>query len=118
MHSTVDDDNIPLTGWGERLVIGKEIEVNMYKTDAIAFDPVGATNYPHLWHRGFPLQLIPTRSYATHKMEMYTPQVQADFWNGDPYIDAVCRMINAPNCIFDDNYFSIEVYTFVSSPPS
>ena len=31
--------------------------------------------------------------------------VQADFWNGDPDIDAICRMEHAPECNFDSSYF-------------
>ena len=44
----VDDDNIPLAGWGENLLVDREVEVDYYETDEPAFDPVGATNYPHL----------------------------------------------------------------------
>jgi hypothetical protein len=31
--------------------------------------------------------------------------VQADFWNGDPDIDAVCRMEHAPECDFAPGVF-------------
>ena len=30
---------------------------------------------------------------------------QADFWDGDPDIDAICRMIYAPECFFDEPIF-------------
>jgi hypothetical protein len=43
--AVVDDDNIPLEGWGENLMVGKSVEVNFYETDLPAFDPVGATNH-------------------------------------------------------------------------
>ena len=33
------------------------------------------------------------------------PDVQADFWHGDPDIDAICRMEHAPECKFDSSYF-------------
>jgi hypothetical protein len=33
--------------------------------------------------------------------------VQADFWNGDPDIDAVCRMEHAPECDFNPKVFPI-----------
>ncbi len=64
--AVVDDDNIPLAGWGENLFVGQEVEVNYYETDLPAFDPIGATNYPKLWHRGYPLQLLSKRNYR-HK---------------------------------------------------
>src|SRR5579864_5474235 len=103
----IDDDNVPLPGWGERLMIGREIEVNYYETTLPVFDPVGATNHGNLWHRGYPLQLLPKRSYTAKSRKTVKVDVQADFWNGDPDIDAICRMEHAPNCKFDDKLFPI-----------
>ena len=105
--AVVDDDNVPLEAWGTDLFVGAEVEANVYATDLPAFDPVGATNYPHLWHRGYPLQLLPRRDYSTRSREMVRADVQADFWNGDPDIDAICRMQFAPDCDFDDAAFPI-----------
>jgi hypothetical protein len=86
-------------------MVGKEVEVNYYETDLPAFDPVGATNMPHLWHRGYPLQLLPRRDYTAVSRKSVHVDVQADFWNGDPDIDAICRMEHAPDCTFDPKYF-------------
>jgi hypothetical protein len=103
----VDDDNIPLAGWGQSLMVGRTVDVHYYTTDLPAFDPIGATNYPQLWHRGFPLQLLPTRDYSQHRRFEVQVDVQADFWNGDPDIDAICRMEHAPECDFDPVCFPI-----------
>lgn len=103
--AVIDDDNIPYDFWGQDLLVGKEIEVNYYEVDSPAFDPIGATNYPHLWHRGYPLQLLPKRDYSKKTKKIVRVDVQADFWNGDPDIDAICRMEHAPDCTFDDTYF-------------
>ncbi len=105
--AVVDDDNIPYPNWGTNLMLGKETEVNYYETAQPAFDPVGATNYKHLWHRGFPLQLLPFRDYTKRTRKKIKPDVQADFWNGDPDIDAICRMEHAPDCNFDSACFPI-----------
>ncbi len=105
--AVVDDDNIPLDGWGEDLLVGKDVEVNYYETNLPVFDPVGATNYPDLWHRGFPLQLLAKRDYSGKSRKSVHVDVQADFWNGDPDIDAICRMEHAPDCTFDPSYFPI-----------
>ncbi len=105
--ATIDDDNIPFHGWGENLLVGKEVEVNFYETDLPAFDPVGATNYPHIWHRGFPLQLLPKRSYERKSRRKVVVDVQADFWNGDPDVDALCRIEHAPDCKFDASKFPL-----------
>jgi hypothetical protein len=105
--ATVDDDNISLKGWGENLLIGKNVEVNYYNTKLESFDPIGATNYPNLWHRGYPLQLISKRNYSQKIKKEIVPDIQADFWDGDPDIDAICRMEHAPECKFDSKYFPI-----------
>lgn len=105
--ATVDDDNVPLPGWGENLIVGQEVEANFYETDLPAFDPVGATNYPHLWHRGYPLQLVAKRDYSRRTRRKVRVDIQADFWNGDPDVDAICRMINAPDCTFGAEYFPL-----------
>ena len=103
--AVVDDDNIPLEGWGENPLVGREVEMDYYETALPAFDPVGATNYPHLWHRGYPLQLLPKRDYSKKSRKTVHVDIQADFWNGDPDIDAFCRMEHAPECEFDPRVF-------------
>jgi hypothetical protein len=103
--AVVDDDNIPHQDWGKTILVGREIEVNYYETSLPAFDPVGATEYRHLWHRGYPLQLLPKRDYSVKSRRRITPGVQACFWNGDPDIDAICRMEHSPLCRFDDKHF-------------
>jgi hypothetical protein len=105
--AVVDDDNMPLEGWGENLMVGKEVDVNYYETDLPAFDPIGATNHAELWHRGYPLQLLPKRDYRRKTKKRVHVDAQADFWNGDPDIDAVCRMEHAPKCDFDAAAFPI-----------
>lgn len=103
----VDDDNIPYEKWGKNLLIGRDIEVNFYETSHLSFDPVGATNYPQLWHRGFPLQLLSKRDYSKKQKKIISPDIQADFWDGDPDIDAICRLEHAPECTFDSSFFPL-----------
>ena len=105
--AVIDDDNIPLEDWGKNVMVGNDVEVNYYETSLPAFDPIGATNYPQLWHRGYPLQLLSKRDYSSHSKRVVHCDVQADFWNGDPDIDAICRMEHAPECDFDENFFPL-----------
>ena len=111
--ASVDDDNIPLDNWGQDIMIGKPTNVYYYESDEIAFDPIGVTNYSHLWHRGFPIQNLHERNNK-YKITRKTiiPDIQADFWNGDPDIDAVCRLEHKPMCFFDDKYFPLATNTF------
>lgn len=103
--AVVDDDNIPMEGWGDHLLVGRNVEMDYYETELPAFDPVGATNHSLLWHRGYPLQLLPMRNYFKKGRKTVHVDVQADFWNGDPDIDALCRMEHAPECVFDPKVF-------------
>ncbi len=111
--AVVDDDNIPTTSWGKNLLVGRDISVNQYQTKETVFDPVGATNYPHLWHRGYPLQLLNERNYDQKLEVRFKPDIQADFWDGDPDIDAICRMEHAPECKFESS-----VFPFTSTKPA
>ena len=111
--ASIDDDNIPLENWGKNLLLGKEVEVYYYETDSLCFDSIGVTNYKHLWHRGYPIQELYDRD-KNYKITRKTIKVdvQADFWNGDPDIDAVCRLEHKPMCFFDDKYFPLATNTF------
>lgn len=94
IFATVDDDNEPYDEWGKNIYVGTETEVDFYETDNVCFDPVSVTNYKHLWHRGYPVQDLQTRlsnRYVGRKK--ITPLVQSDFEDGDPDIDAMCRIM-------------------------
>jgi hypothetical protein len=105
--AVVDDDNIPYDGWGEDLLIGRTVEANYYTTDLPAFDPVGATNEGTLWHRGYPLPLVAQRTYPTPEKRLVRADIQADFWDGDPDVDAICRLVYRPQCQFDPAAFPL-----------
>jgi hypothetical protein len=107
----VDDDNIPLGGWGQDLMVDREVDVHYYYTEEPAFDPVGAATNLRLWHRGFPLQLLRGRLLCAGPKKVCRP-IQADFWHGDPDIDAICRMEHAPECEFDPIYFPMASNAF------
>ena len=99
--ATIDDDNIPYKNWGKNILLKKKISVRKFLTNEIAFDPLSVTNYKHLWHRGFPLQILNKKNLKKkNKKVEETFDIQADFWNGDPDIDAICRMEHAPEWKF------------------
>lgn len=102
--ATVDDDNIPYDNWGTDLHIGKEIEVDYWVSENDVFDPLSATNYPYLWHRGYPIDYLQVRDRITYLgKKKVTPLIQADLWDGDPDIDAMCRLTFKPMCKFNIN---------------
>ena len=111
--ASVDDDNIPLDNWGQDILIGKPTNVYYYENEDIVFDPISVTNYTNLWHRGFPIQNLYKRT-DSKKITRKTiiPDIQADFWNGDPDIDAICRLEHRPMCFFDDKYFPLATNSF------
>lgn len=106
--ATVDDDNIPYEDWGENVCVGKITNSNLFKNNnGNVFDPLYFTNHPYLWHRGFPLTMIKNKGETQYVGKAgITPQVQADLWDGDPDVDAICRMIyNPTNIEFTSEYF-------------
>jgi len=105
--AVVDDDNIPYKDWGKKLLIDKKTKTNFYKTNAPAFDPISVTNHKNLWHRGFPIQILDKRKDAKKQIKIIKADIQADFWNGDPDIDAICRMEHHPICKFKEKYFPL-----------
>jgi hypothetical protein len=101
--ASVDDDNIPYASWGKNLLIGQEVEYDCYTSDLGVFDPLSVTKNSHVWHRGYPIELVPERhkvKYAGKKTKKVL--VQADLWDGDPDIDAIARLSIMPCVRFDD----------------
>lgn len=111
--AVVDDDIVSLGTWGKNVLTGSATEVTQCEINLPAFDAVGATNYRHLWHRGLRLQVPSTRDYSV-KIVRETPDIQADFWNGDPDVDAVCRMAYAPQCNVDPARFPLSTNRMTS----
>jgi len=101
----IDDDNIPLNNWFKNIHINKDLRCKEVTTNKKIFDPVGYTNHNNLWHRGMPLELVNNRTYKLKKKTIIKPDIQANFWNGDPDIDAVCRMLFKPECKFKNKLF-------------
>ena len=101
----IDDDNIPYNNWFKNIYVNNKIKCKEISTNKKIFDPVGYTNHSNLWHRGLPLELVNNRKYKVEKKQLIKPDIQANFWNGDPDIDAVCRMIFKPECNFKKNIF-------------
>jgi len=100
--ATVDDDNIPYNNWGTDLYIGKEVEVDYYSPELPVFDPLSVTNYPNLWHRGYPIDYLKRKNNLEYLgKKKVIPLIQADLWDGDPDIDAMCRLTFKPICKFN-----------------
>ena len=100
--ATVDDDNIPYDFWGQDVYVGKEVEVDYYSPKNEVFDPISVTNNFELWHRGYPIQLMKDRRESIYMgKKTIIPLIQADFWNGDPDVDAIARLTFQPEVTFD-----------------
>jgi hypothetical protein len=102
--ATSDDDNIPYDNWGDEIFVGKEIEVDCYENKmSEAFDPISVTEHKSLWHRGFPIEYVHVKNNNEYKGKITRKiLVQADFWDGDPDIDAICRISQKPIVKFKD----------------
>jgi hypothetical protein len=101
--ATVDDDNIPYDNWGSDIYIGKEIEVDYWENTSFnIFDPLSVTNQSNLWHRGYPIEALQKKNNVLYLgKKKITPLIQADLWDGDPDIDAMCRLSFKPMVKFN-----------------
>lgn len=104
--ATIDDDNIPYPIWGNTKV-GTVCYASRYKSDLV-FDPLAVTNYPEIWHRGFPIEFLLDRKYEMTGVEEVKCLIEAGLWDGDPDIDAIARISLHPQVTFkiDGPYFS------------
>jgi hypothetical protein len=106
--ASVDDDNIPFHTWGQELFLETPVSCLRYApTDSSVqvWDPLSATSHPSLWHRGFPLDKLQQKHLLMKETATITPDIQADFWNGDPDVDAIERLVFNPICEFQDSDF-------------
>jgi hypothetical protein len=96
--ATVDDDNIPYDSWGDNIMLGQTIEVDEYENISCPyFDAISTTEHKDLWHRGFPIEYLQVKNNIEYKGKTkIIPMVQAEFWDGDPDIDAICRLSKKP----------------------
>lgn len=100
--ATVDDDNIPYDDWGKDLLVGEEVEIDLWESENGFFDPLSVTNRPDLWHRGYPISLVPSKNNVNYMGKTKRKVlVQANLWDGDPDIDALCRLSNMPCVKYD-----------------
>ena len=79
------------------------IKIDLYENiSSKYFDPISPTNHKDLWHRGFPIENLPFKNNIEYKGKTKRKVlVQADFWDGDPDIDAICRLGKKPIVKFD-----------------
>lgn len=112
--ATVDDDNIPYDNWGGNVLVNTTALVDTYDAKE-AFDPISVTEHNYLWHRGYPIELLPTKNDVKYlgKKERKV-LVQADFWDADPDIDAICRITYKPNVKFNfkEHFASTKIAPF------
>lgn len=101
--ATIDDDNIPYDDWGDEIFIGEEMEVDIFDHKKFpVFDPISATTHSDLWHRGYPIEFVSEKNNIENLGKAKrTALVQADFWDGDPDVDAVCRLTKRPEVTFE-----------------
>jgi hypothetical protein len=79
-------------------MVGKEMIVDLYENISCPyFDAISTTEHKDLWHRGFPIEYLQVKNNIEYKGQTrITPLVQAEFWDGDPDIDAICRLSKKP----------------------
>jgi hypothetical protein len=95
--ATVDDDNIPHENWGKDILVGQQVEVNYYITENSVFDPLAPHTTSTVWHRGYPIQLLPFRdNFKLQGKSKVKVMIQSNLVNGDPDVDAISRITMRP----------------------
>ena len=90
--ANVDDDNIPYDFWGKNLMVGKNVIVDEYDCDYKVFDPLMITNRP---------DKVKSRNSKFIGKKEVKCLVQADFWDGEPDVDAICKLTKDYHVKFD-----------------
>jgi hypothetical protein len=106
--ATVDDDNIPLPNWGVDVeeIFLNGVEVRQYKAASPVACPLSVVSDRPIWHRGYPVSDLSGRTnIESTGAQVIRPSVLANLWNGDPDVDAICRIANQPNVEFNFDYF-------------
>ncbi len=120
--AVVDDDNIPYDNWGQNLLIDQTVKLDIYDSPGEVFNPLARFDFGYktvnmchdpegeftkpIWHRGVPEQQIELADYSKlnpqeiQRKENRLVLVQADMWDGDPDISAMCRMVLHPDVKF------------------
>lgn len=104
--SSIDSDNYRHNDWGQNIPVGQTIKIREYQTNLDIFDPIGeATEFKHLWHRGFPLQLLRERKNRELKIVNKKVDVISSYWDGEFDVDAMCRLEHDTFGVFDRSNF-------------
>lgn len=112
--ATMDDDNIMYDSWGKDIVVGQTIEVDTYQANNGIFDPLSITNISENWHRGYPAELIPTRTDVKYLGKTKRKVLmQASLWDGIPDVDAMSRIITPTQ----DKLNVVDSFTSVNLSP-
>ena len=113
--ATIDDDNIPYDGWGENIHVGHHL-MRRSISDSLVCDSLfehSNVTSGKLWHRGFPIQLLEKRKDRKENICGGFVEVQAGLWDGDPDVDAICRISNGPfDLKFSNSEFIIDYKCF------
>jgi hypothetical protein len=88
-----DDDNHPYDTWDmDASNLKCFTEVNCFIDKTLVLDPYSVTEHADIWHRGYPLDLVSQRNPIFTGKRTIKPLVIERLVDGDPDIDAVCRL--------------------------
>jgi hypothetical protein len=101
--ATIDDDNIPYDNWGDEVFVGQTIEIDNYAIENMMY----LILFLQLIIMIYGIEVTQLNMFLEKNDIEYLGKVyrevliQADFWDGDPDIDALCRLSKKPVAKFD-----------------
>lgn len=90
--ASVDDDVVPNADWGRDLLVGREVEVDLWRSESGVLDPYAVCVTTAAWHRGYPVDMLPGRACEPAGRETVAVDFQVDLCDGELDVDAFYRL--------------------------
>lgn len=95
--ASVDDDIVPRDGWGSDLIVGSEVDVDVWESDSGVVDPYAVCDAGGAWHRGYPIDLLPQRNCRCIGKQRVVADFQVELSDGQLDVDAFFRLQSGAN---------------------
>lgn len=102
--ATYDDDQYIYDNYGENILVGKEVEVDIWNNVSVnEFEPYSITNNPHIWQRGFVLEFIKHRHNNEYQGKKKRKVLfENSLVDGDSDLDCITRISQSPIVKFNN----------------
>ena len=90
--ASVDDDVVPHSHWGRDLLVGREVDLDVWSSRSGVLDPYAVCLRGSVWHRGYPINRLPDRTCDHAGTQAVFVDFQVDICDGVLDVDACYRL--------------------------